>query len=53
MARGQRDWSTVDGVTIDAYGTLLELRDPVESLPRLPATAAGIASAPAPLVEVA
>jgi FMN phosphatase YigB (HAD superfamily) len=37
VARGQRDWSTVDAVTIDAYGTLLELRDPVGSLsPVLP-----------------
>jgi putative hydrolase of the HAD superfamily len=35
VARGQRDWSTVDAVTIDAYGTLLELRDPVGSLARL------------------
>jgi putative hydrolase of the HAD superfamily len=35
VARGQRDWSTVDAVTIDAYGTLLELRDPVESLARV------------------
>jgi putative hydrolase of the HAD superfamily len=35
VARGQRDWSTVDAVTIDAYGTLLKLRDPVESLARL------------------
>ena len=35
MARGQRDWSTVDAVTIDAYGTLLELRDPVGSLARV------------------
>lgn len=35
VARGQRDWSTVDAVTIDAYGTLLELRDPVGSLARV------------------
>ena len=35
VTRGQRDWSTVDAVTIDAYGTLLELRDPVGSLARV------------------
>ena len=35
MTRGQRDWSRVDAVTIDAYGTLLELRDPVGSLARV------------------
>jgi len=35
VARGQRDWSTVDAVTIDAYGTLLELLDPVGSLARV------------------
>jgi FMN phosphatase YigB (HAD superfamily) len=34
VTRGQRDWSSVDAVTIDAYGTLLELRDPVGSLSR-------------------
>ncbi len=32
VPRGQRDWSSVDAVTIDAYGTLLELPDPVASL---------------------
>jgi putative hydrolase of the HAD superfamily len=35
VARGQRDWTTVDAVTIDAYGTLLELRDPAGSLARI------------------
>ena len=35
VARGQRDWTTVDAVTIDAYGTLLELRDPAGSLARV------------------
>jgi HAD superfamily hydrolase (TIGR01493 family) len=35
VGRGQRDWSRLDAVTIDAYGTLLELRDPVDSLARM------------------
>lgn len=35
MARGQRDWTKVDAVTIDAYGTLLELCDPTGSLARV------------------
>jgi putative hydrolase of the HAD superfamily len=35
VTRGQRDWSAIDGVTIDAFGTLLELRDPVGSLVRV------------------
>ena len=35
VAVGRIDLASVDAVTIDAYGTLLQLRDPVERLRRL------------------